>query len=438
MENNLYMDIVSQTIISKLSEEISQQLISQINEANRSFLINDLPDIVAREIKEQTSQIETKIKSIEDHMDSALDGMKKSLEKNSQDNLEYNSKLEQQLNKLIIKELQKAQQAIQDEGKSGIEALKNAINHELQNITDKTDQAVSSLNDSLSSVGMHTEKVADSLNDELKNYARGQKDIKENIEKQGEFLTGMFYALKKQINASVTEKEEAEKFKTKYLEKQNELYDMIMDSEETRKQQSLLNEMKKQVSALNDRLGYSTGNGDNLISLIEHKNKQQLNELKSGLMDEFANILVKQLESDHTKDDRFQKELNELKETIHANDSEQHNLLNTIYYSTKKMSKSIGKEKGEADKSEIKFMNELEVLYGHIRRLESEKDDLGLELLRLGGDAYQKEKLTSIEKEMKKQKALSEKYLNEKKEIEARMVQMEELWENSIGTEDRP
>ena len=83
-------------------------------------------------------------------------------------------------------------------------------------------------------------------------------------------------------------------------------------------------------------------------------------------------------------------------------------------------------------------MNELEVLYGHIRRLESEKDDLGLELLRLGGDAYQKEKLTSIEKEMKKQKALSEKYLNEKKEIEARMVQMEELWENSIGTEDRP
>jgi len=196
--------------------------------------------------------------------------------------------------------------------------------------------------------------------------------------------------------------------------------------------QTVMN-LKSGISEIIERNEKITKNLNNKLENYA-KGQQELKENLEKQQDLLTNMftaLNKQMIEPDGKKDSLLREVNGLKDTIHANNSEQQHLLNTIYYSTKKMSKSIGKEKDDATKSEIQFLSALEVLYEHIRRLESDKDELGIELLRIGGDSHQKEKLASIEKELENQKALSEKYLLEKKEIEGKMVEMESLWEKN-------
>ncbi|MBF0469348.1 MAG: hypothetical protein HQK61_10775, partial [Desulfamplus sp.] len=57
------------------------------------------------------------------------------------------------------------------------------------------------------------------------------------------------------------------------------------------------------------------------------------------------------------------------------------------------------------------------------------------ERLRFGVEQLHKEKLDSIENELKKQKKLADKYLREKNEIEERLNKMEALWSKSLQAE---
>ena len=124
-------------------------------------------------------------------------------------------------------------------------------------------------------------------------------------------------------------------------------------------------------------------------------------------------------------------ELAEIRKIMDDNEREQVKLLNGVFYSVKKLAAANSKEKEGSEDLTAQFRSMLDALKGHVRRLESEKDELSVELLRLAGDDFFKNKFAELEKETKKTKKLADQYLREKTELEGRLKAFQHLWEKS-------
>ncbi len=142
---------------------------------------------------------------------------------------------------------------------------------------------------------------------------------------------------------------------------------------------------------------------------------------------ESSNKEMRKLDAEH-KGDR-DKDISGIREALRESDKRLNDLLNGMYFSIKKLMNAYSNEKDISDRVESKLMNTLDTLYGHLRRLESENDELKMELLRYAGDDMLKNKFEEMEKEIKKTKEMAERNLKEKNEAEEKFRQLQDLWE---------
>ncbi|MBC8413330.1 hypothetical protein H8E50_06640 [bacterium] len=158
----------------------------------------------------------------------------------------------------------------------------------------------------------------------------------------------------------------------------------------------------------------STGNvADSFVNNIQ--------DLKSYIYDAVEKITV----NDGAGKD-LNNDLEELKRAIQARDKEMSDLLNGVYYSIKKLTTSVGREREDSENIAAQFRNTLDNLYGHIRRLETEKDELSVDIMRFAGDEVMKSKFLELEKEVKKANSRTQKILAEKAEVEEKFTQLQE------------
>jgi hypothetical protein len=137
---------------------------------------------------------------------------------------------------------------------------------------------------------------------------------------------------------------------------------------------------------------------------------------------------------EHEQKNVIKKELTEIKKSIQDNEKEQTSLLNGVFYSIKKLISTHNKEKEVSEDFTAQFRSALDVLYGHVRRLESEKDELSVELMRLAGDDFLNNKYAELEKELKKAKTLADEHMREKTELESKLKKFQHLWKKSAAS----
>ncbi|MBF0231712.1 MAG: hypothetical protein HQK65_01565 [Desulfamplus sp.] len=389
------------------------------------------------QIKESIENTDQNISKIDGKTKSMLSDLRADMKTLFDDNVENQTEKDAKHQKWIKDELKEIKQTLDTKDEAQNTFFKKTVQNQTESFNDKIDNLLNNTvenTDKLAAIGNDMKSVFNDRFDEI------SKQLQAKTGKQEELLSTIFYSIKKQLGASSQEKELHDQFKNQLIKNLTELQQTIVaigakQQESTELQNNFAGDIKKISSRLNSWGDNLDSAKDNILAIVEEKTKSISNENYSKIAAYIKEITDSRSAEKGGMDSLIQKELTELSQLFKAREQEQSNLLNTIYYSIKKITTQYDKEK-EVDKgAQIEFLNSLEILYGHIRRLESEKDDLGLELLRFGGDALQKEKLNTIENELKKQKNLADKYLREKNEIEERYNKMEALWTKSLGSE---
>ncbi len=516
MKNDFYMDMVSKSIISRLSEEIAGNLGAQINTLIKELLNNELSGVLAGQMKTGTDLLKNEISGNAKVNEKAVNDLKKYIEENivNRDTEDDNQRA------VLQEELAAVKQAVEESKKEQIDLLKGIIENQLSGLNEKIDIAFEDMRDGMSQADENAGMLIKESNNDIKEY------IEENIVKRDKEGGNRFAGLADKIEASIKDMKEGmartdEKNRTFIDESSHKIMNYIEDNivksnkKDDEKRNILREELAHIISMLDDaRLEQKDLIGNDLISLLKmivtllenvkaemsgtggkygkeqnemlsgvfysvkklltlyNKDKEgseqnamqsvsALNEIKqhmedttekhlqitkdsaekvsSQLMNDFRNMkkymdnYMKQNSGTDGQSNSTENVLMEIKRAMEGREKEQNDLLNGVFYSIKKLTNSYKKEKDYSDNTAIQFQNTLEVLYGHIRRLESEKDELSVDLMRLAGDDYLKNKFAELEKELKKAKSRAEKYQKDNFELEDRMKDIQQQWDTAAA-----
>jgi hypothetical protein len=176
MGDELYIDSVSKTIISKLSEEIAANVGTQISELIRGLLVQEITDIISVKIKTETENssrlhVNNSVSDIKKHLDEKLEG--------------HNRAAESELKAFIREELSSVRDALKSVDSH--ESLKGIIENQLASFTSKSQALI----DNLSKSALQN---ADSPNNELKRY------VEESFEKEEMVISRQVSTLKDEVD----------------------------------------------------------------------------------------------------------------------------------------------------------------------------------------------------------------------------------------------
>ena len=320
----------------------------------------------------------------------------------------------------------------------------------LKDITQNSQtETLASLKESIEeSVSGHLVRIDDKLRNELESIrsqmeetSREQSKMRHELlqvdfKKMNQNLSAGFGNLQKQItalkdNSSKSHEKDLALIK-KFLE--NELVVRITEIQQsdrklwdelisTRKQAE---ENAKEQNGLLASIVYST---KKLSKASAAPAQDVMKRLEASLEKVETDVSARlELVGEHHKE--LEKELAKIRSALEANGEEgRSDLLNSIYYSIKKLNSAHKKDQDISQKFESKFMAALDELYGHIRHLEEDKEDLFTEIIRVAGNDFTKHRLDKLEKELEQANQLAEKYQKEKQEVEARFDHIQSLWE---------
>ncbi len=340
--------------------------------------------------------------------------------------------------------------------------LEGVIEKQFSGLREKLESSINTIKEDMTERGGETRSLVTKSNDEMKSYF--EENIKSFLQRENdssgkiseEMLDGIA-DFKRDIERSLSELIE-EKGQTTGLD--DELYEMKQIVSKTRKEQ---NEMLKgiienQLISLTKRVGSTiegiqqgmSGIEDKTKQLVMHSNKEikmyiedyvgknkndkntseeitaQLLESLQDMKKEIEQKLDKQSKKGADSDLVY-----EVKEAVNKGDKEQIEMLKGVFYSVKRLTTAAKKDQEVADNMAAEFRSSLDVLYGHINRLENERDELGVELMRLAGDEYLKTRFTEMEDELDKARNAAEGYQQENKELQEKLKKFQSLWEKS-------
>ncbi|MBF0327864.1 MAG: hypothetical protein HQL10_01750 [Nitrospirae bacterium] len=337
MKDDFYIDIVSKTIISKLSEEIGANVGKQMAELISGMLVREITDSVAEKIKTETDLLRKTISETENLSRLNLNNSISDIKKQIDDRLERQNKPDIELQTFIKTELAGIQDALKKAASndslkselSGIkEELKKAENHdalkaELSGIQDQLKKVTGqdvlkaelfAIQDALKKVASH-----DALKSELFGIQDVLKKVASNDALKSE-LSGMQDALKK-IASYDSLKEILENQMTSFTGKTQALIDNLKKST-TGKTESPIDELKKYIEESFER---EKGIISDQVSTI----KDELAELRHVLYS-----YVQRLESEaamySSKKAEFENKIKELQEIWQRSSAASETIVNNV------------------------------------------------------------------------------------------------------------
>jgi ABC-type transporter Mla subunit MlaD len=293
-------------------------------------------------------------------------------------------------------------------------------------------------------LGGHIEGIYEKIDTSFVDIASIRQTLQQREKEEGEMIKGVFYSVKKLTNDFNKEREDSILYNRQFLTSMGELKERIGDLlslKETMqysvKEQNkvladtvggIISTLEKQLPLFSGKLDQTLSGIDAKITAFEREAQKQINNTNADFMkfiDENVRNNLKELGAGYGS---LKGEIGGLRQLLDGNVKEQNNMLQGVFLSVKKMLNIITKERDTTEKVSNELTNALDNLYSQIRRLESEKDELDVELLRFGGDDYFKSKFKMLENELSKAKNLAEKYQDEKRELEQKYLKIRDEW----------
>ncbi|MBF0403799.1 MAG: hypothetical protein HQL00_07520 [Nitrospirae bacterium] len=304
----------------------------------------------------------------------------------------------------------------------------------------------------------HSEKsIMSAFNEDM---ALIKQAVQLRDKEEGEMVKGVYYSMKKLISDFNKERENAIVFNKQYLTSMNDLRTHIeeyigkniMDAKEQNAtlkgdvqnvSKSMQQNVKDQNKMLLDiimviekQLPFFSGKVDEALSGVENKiagfERATLSKITNTSTD-----IMKYIDENVANSDTgrhygpLMAELGAIKQLTNNTVKDQNDVLQGVFLSVKKLLNISAKERDTNQKVANDLISALDTLYAHIRRLEAENDELDVELLRLAGDDYFKNKFKQLETELHKTRSLAEKYQDEKRELEQKYLKLQHEWEET-------
>jgi hypothetical protein len=180
--------------------------------------------------------------------------------------------------------------------------------------------------------------------------------------------------------------------------------------------------------------------GDLLTSIVYTIKKMSKSspETDVGISEKIESVIDMSIEGmkEHMQRERVNNQtvnsqLNKLINEVEGTTQNQNDLLNSIFYSMKKLTSTYDQREEGSNEQSDKVEVALKGLHRLIRRLEGQKDDAYTELIRIAGDDFLKGKLEEQEEAITKANELAEKRHQENKELEKKIEQLQLLWESN-------
>jgi hypothetical protein len=272
--------------------------------------------------------------------------------------------------------------------------------------------------------------------------------IKQNLQNRekedGEMIKGVFYSMKKLTNDFSREKEDTVLYNKQFMAGMGDLKVHITDllslkeymQYSVKEQNKLLVDtinyivktLEHQLPLLSGKMDETLAGLDAKITVFEREAQSQINNANADFMrfmDENVKTNLKDLGAGYGS---LKGDIGGIKQLLDGNVKEQNNMLQGVFLSVKKMLGIITKERDTNEKVAGELNNALDNLYSQIRRLESDKDELGVELLRFAGDDYFKDKFKVLESELTKARNLADKYQSDNMELEQKYLTLQDEW----------
>ncbi|MBF0568031.1 MAG: hypothetical protein HQK95_04110 [Nitrospirae bacterium] len=516
MSSELYLDLVSKTIISMLSKEIAVDVGTQVGARVNELLNNTLAGLISDQIAAQTDKLGRSIVALEGALKPQISELGAAITEMPGQIIEK-SGLTGEI-EAIKGSLAKGLQSHNDV-MAEVRSIKEAINEALQRnlgtqiegVSSKIDAAFADMDNRMATIVESTAKLAgetnldmlkqvvdgierqtgevaaasgaikddlfaalSSIGETLQNNLIGQivgqiEGISEKIDasvkqslqsgEEGEMVKGVYYSMKKLINDFNKKRESAIEFNKQYLTSmsdlrkhiEDDLGKHIIDAQEQNTMlkndiqnlnRSLQQNVKEQNKLLVDILGtiekqlpFFSGKVDDALSHIEGRitgfERATLSKMTSTSTDFMKFIdenVVNNLKGIGKNYGSVMGGLSEIKQLTDSSVKDQTDMLQGVFLYVKKLLQISEKERDTNEKVSVELTNALDNLYSHIRRLESENDELDVELLRLAGDDYFKNKFKQLENEVHKARGLAEKYQEEKIELEQKYMRLQQEW----------
>ncbi|MBF0318998.1 MAG: hypothetical protein HQL01_04240 [Nitrospirae bacterium] len=326
-------------------------------------------------------------------------------------------------------------------------------------ITEKMNEIDASVNGVVESQARREKSIMTIFTEDM---ASIKQTLQMREKEEGEMVKGVYYSMKKLTNDFNKEKENTILFNKQYLTSMNDLKKHIEDdlgrrlksAEELntslkndiqKLNQTLQHSVKEQnkllidiIGTLEKQLPFFSGKFDEALSGIDTKitgfertAKSQITNAGIDFMKFIDENVVNNLKDLEKTYGSLKGEISTIKQQTSGNVKEQADVLQGVFLSVKKLLNIATKERDDSEKVARDLNHALDSLYSQIRRLESDKDELGVELLRLAGDDYFKNKFKTLEDELVKSRNIAEKYQEENRELEQKYLMLQQQWNES-------
>lgn len=170
MSDELYIDIVTKTIISKLSEEIVGTIGEPLGELIKGLLLNELSNLIAEKIKKETDFLSKTISETEDSSKLFINKSSSDIKKHIDERLEHSGGTDDELKVFIQSEITSLRQAFQTEDRAT--SLKGLIEGQLTGFIGKTKTIVENFSEaSLSNIETSGNETRELLSAKIKQEA---------------------------------------------------------------------------------------------------------------------------------------------------------------------------------------------------------------------------------------------------------------------------
>ncbi|MBF0327849.1 MAG: hypothetical protein HQL10_01675 [Nitrospirae bacterium] len=167
MKDDLYVDVVAQTIISKLADELVSNIEAPLNELIKGLLLNDLSNLISTKNKKETELLTKKISDAEEASKSLINSTSSDLKRHIEEWLEKQITTETELKTFIQGEINSLRQTLQTGDKS--DSLKGIIESQLTGFTSKTKSLVENIREAvISTMDNSSNEIRDLLSAKIK------------------------------------------------------------------------------------------------------------------------------------------------------------------------------------------------------------------------------------------------------------------------------
>jgi len=319
MKDDLYVDVIAQTIISKLADELVSTIEAPLNELIKGLLLNDLSNLISTKNKKETDLLTKKISEAEESSKLLISNTSSDLKKHIEEWLEKQIGTEAELKAFIQNEINSLRQTIEASDKS--DSLKGIMESQLSGITNKTKTLIDNIREAvISTMDTSSNEIRDLLSTKIKLETEAlTKAIAETKDSSKLLISNSSIDLKKHIDEKLE----------RHIRTEAELKTFIRDE---------LNILRQTLQA-EEKHDTFKGGTDNQLASFTSKTKTLIDKA------------LLQIESSS----------NELKRYIEDNFEKQ---------------KRINSEQTEMIKEELSAMRQLamDVLYSNVRQLESEAE----------------------------------------------------------------